>query len=132
MTPGVLEILACGVATAACLRTSDPRERRELARAAKRLARGARRIRMAAPGVPAACLACLRGDRDGAIAALRREIEKPLLPLYAHTTRRRLGELLGGDEGKALIDEADAFLRAGGVVDPARLVATFMPGVELP
>jgi hypothetical protein len=132
MTPGVIELLMCGVATAACLRTTDPRERRQLERAAKRLARGARRIRMAAPGVPAACLACLGGDREGAIAALRRQLQKPLLPLYAHATRRRLGELLGDEEGKALIDEVDALLRAGGVIDPQRFTAVMMPGLELP
>jgi hypothetical protein len=30
-----------------------------------------------------------------------------------------------------LIDEADAFLRAGGIVDPARFTAAAVPGVEL-
>ena len=50
--------------------------------------------------------------------------------LYLGFARRRLGELLGGDEGASLIAEADAFLRAGGALDPARLVATLMPGIE--
>jgi hypothetical protein len=40
--------------------------------------------------------------------------------------------LIGGDEGVVLIAEADAFLRAGGVIDPARYSAALAPGVVLP
>jgi hypothetical protein len=71
----------------------------------------------------------LDGDRERAIAVLRRSIPAPAGPLLTNLRRRRLGELLGGDEGTALISEADAFLRAGGVVDPARYTAAYTPGV---
>jgi hypothetical protein len=46
--------------------------------------------------------------------------------------RRIRGLLLGGDEGKALVAEADGFLRAGGATDPARLVAVLVPGFYTP
>jgi hypothetical protein len=52
-------------------------------------------------------------------------------PTYVHAARRRLGILLGGDEGKALVAEADAFFRAGGAIDPERLVAVLLPGCEI-
>jgi hypothetical protein len=57
-------------------------------------------------------------------------LEAPLAPVARHVTRRRLGELLGGDEGRRLLDEADRTLRTGGVVDPERFTAA-IPGVEL-
>lgn len=43
---------------------------------------------------------------------------------------RALGVLLGADEGKALIDEADAFLRVGGCVDPAHFWMVRSAGFE--
>lgn len=49
-------------------------------------------------------------------------------PLYAFAARRQLGVLLGGDRGQRLVCEADAFFRAEGVVDPARLVGALIPG----
>jgi hypothetical protein len=52
-------------------------------------------------------------------------------PVKTHAVRRRLGVLLGGDEGKRLVTEADAFLRAGGAIKPERLVAAILPGCEI-
>jgi hypothetical protein len=128
---GTLEHYTCGIAVAAALRASEPRERRGLERAAKRLARRARNNRMSVYGVPAAALACLRGQRAEAVAALRRYLQQPQPPLYRALANRRLGEVLGGSEGAGLIAEADALLRAGGVVNPARLAAALFPGIEL-
>jgi hypothetical protein len=42
------------------------------------------------------------------------------------------GQLLQDREGEALIAEASAELRAGGVVNPARFAAALLPGLELP
>src|SRR5690606_30055222 len=50
-------------------------------------------------------------------AALFDELE---MPLYAAAARRHRGERLGGSEGAALIEAADALLRSRGVVDPPR------------
>jgi hypothetical protein len=52
-------------------------------------------------------------------------------PIYAHAVRRRLGVLLGGDEGAGLVADADAFLRAGGAVNPQLVVAILIPGCEV-
>jgi hypothetical protein len=41
---------------------------------------------------------------------------------------RREQAVAGGDEGKALIEAADAAMRAEGVVDPARIAACLLPG----
>lgn len=49
-------------------------------------------------------------------------------PLYAHPARRRLGRLLGGAEGAALVAESDAWMAAQGVRNPERLTAMVLPG----
>jgi hypothetical protein len=51
-------------------------------------------------------------------------------PLYYQQARRACGVVLGGNEGAALVAEADAFLRAGGCVDPERFSAIWTPGLE--
>jgi eukaryotic-like serine/threonine-protein kinase len=47
---------------------------------------------------------------------------------YAAAATRRLGQLLGGDEGRALVEQADAFWADQQVVDPARVTAILAPG----
>jgi hypothetical protein len=83
--------------------------------------------------LPLAAAACVRGDTQRAVAVLRQFDAAPkppaFAPIYTHATRRRLGMLLGGDEGRALVAEADTFLRAGGAGDPASLVAMLLPGL---
>jgi hypothetical protein len=50
------------------------------------------------------------------------------MKLYAAVTRKRMGQLLGGDEGAALIRAADELLCAEAVVSPERLTAMLTPG----
>jgi hypothetical protein len=80
-----------------------------------------------------AAVEVLRGRPDGAVALLRAVVAddaaRERLPVYDMCARRALGELLGGDEGGALVREADAFLRARGAVDPLHFVATTAPGL---
>jgi hypothetical protein len=47
---------------------------------------------------------------------------------YAAVARRRRGELLGGDEGRRLIAEADAWMLEQDVRSPARMAAMLAPG----
>jgi eukaryotic-like serine/threonine-protein kinase len=130
--PGILENWMCGVAYAASLQAVSPEERRLLRVQAERLGRRARGAMLAlCPGVAPAVLACMRNDRAQAISALRERLNGKLGPLNQHVIRRRLGELLDDSEGQALIAAADAALRAGGVVDPARFSACMLPGIEL-
>ncbi len=50
------------------------------------------------------------------------------MALFAAAARWRLGEVLGGDDGRSLILAAERRLRAEDVRDPARIVATLAPG----
>ncbi len=51
--------------------------------------------------------------------------------LFATVSRRRKGELLGGDEGRALVVEADDFMRGEGVAKPERIATLLAPGFEM-
>jgi len=44
-------------------------------------------------------------------------------------SQRRTGELLGGDRGRALVADADAWFAGQDIVNPERLTATLVPGV---
>jgi hypothetical protein len=49
------------------------------------------------------------------------------MALHATVARRRLGELLGGNEGAGLVVAADAWMREHGVRDPDRMAALLAP-----
>jgi eukaryotic-like serine/threonine-protein kinase len=72
----------------------------------------------------------LHGDLDTAAAGYRSAaagFDAADMSLVAETARWRLGELLAGDDGRALIDHAAAALRAEGIVRPDRVIAMFAP-----
>ncbi len=50
------------------------------------------------------------------------------LALFAAAGRRRCGELVGGDQGRELVAQADRWMREQGVRRPAKLVAVLAPG----
>lgn len=52
------------------------------------------------------------------------------MPLHAAVARRRLGQLLGGDEGRRLVAEAEAWMTEQGVRDPDRMTGLFAPGFK--
>ncbi|MEX1366915.1 MAG: protein kinase [Nannocystaceae bacterium] len=83
-------------------------------------------------GPIAASVSAARGNVEQAVDGLRQTIEgfRSLgMQLHAHASSRRLGELLGGDEGQAKIDAADEAMRAEGIVDPARMAMMLVPPV---
>jgi hypothetical protein len=53
------------------------------------------------------------------------------MAFFAAVARRALGEAMGGDTGKALIANADAFLRAQEIRVPRRWLAAFGPGFAI-
>ncbi len=123
--------IACGAQAPAgsSARRRATAEARHLARA---LARSPQPGGRAATGLLLAGAAELEGDVDGAVAELRRTLaalEAVDMRLYAHAARRRLGQLVGGDEGAALIAATDSALAQQGVARPARLAAMIAPGV---
>ena len=81
----------------------------------------------------AAC-SYLQGDVPAARKKLERGIamtEKGGTLNMATCGKRVLGTLVGGDEGGAMIRDAEASLRAAGVARPERYVATQVPGFPL-
>ena len=72
-----------------------------------------------------------RGDAEGALGALRSAatgFEAAHMALHAQAAHRRIGALQGGDEGRARLESADAWMRSQRVADPARLAGMLAPG----
>src|SRR5262249_2422202 len=71
------------------------------------------------------------GDHDGAAARLRRvaaAARRTGLGRYRRAAEWRLGRLLGGDEGRRLVNEAEAAMRAQEIASPARTADLLAPG----
>ena len=86
---------------------------------------------LAAAAVVRAGLSVQQGAEAQAVAELRtaaETFEAASMALYAASARRRLGKLLGGDEGAALIAGADAAMAAQGIRNPARWAAMYAAG----
>lgn len=75
----------------------------------------------------------LEGRQEDAVAHGRTWLEQaqPGVATDYQLARLAVGALLGGDEGAALVAEADALLRAGGAVDPEHFLAVWIPPVAL-
>jgi eukaryotic-like serine/threonine-protein kinase len=78
-------------------------------------------------------VAAARGDTSHAVklfALAVNQLEAVDMHLYAAASRRRLGEILGGDEGKAQVDRADTWMREKGIKNPARMADVFAAVVD--
>ena len=74
---------------------------------------------------------CRQGDTAGAASELREAIplaDRCQMGLSAAAARWRLSELIGGDEGRALRAEADAWMAQEGIRNPARMIEVVTPG----
>jgi eukaryotic-like serine/threonine-protein kinase len=79
----------------------------------------------------AAAVAHAEDDRAATSLHLRtgaEEAEAVDMALHACSARHRLGTLLGGAEGRLLVEEAERGMRAKGVRAPDRYVAMLIPG----
>jgi hypothetical protein len=104
---------------------------REVERTARALERMQRADAIAAACMLRAALARRGGDRPRAQELLERaeaSHASASMSLHALYARRRRGELLGGDEGDALVWQADRTLESAGIRDPARWLAVQAPG----
>jgi hypothetical protein len=71
------------------------------------------------------------GDPASAVVRLReavRHAEAADLPPQAWAARYRLGKMLGGDEGRQLVDQAERSMRDEGIRSPERTAAWLVPG----
>ncbi len=78
-----------------------------------------------------AAIAGQKGDVSGAMAILATAVtsaEESDLLLHAAAARRRLGELMGGDEGAALVARADEWMASEAIDNPQRMTEVFAPG----
>ena len=50
------------------------------------------------------------------------------MALHAAAARRRLGQLMGGDDGRAMVAQADAWMTAQMIKNPPRMTAMLVPG----
>ena len=76
-------------------------------------------------------VAGVRGEGAKAIRLLREAIDRLHavdMEIFTQAARRRLGQLLGGEEGRLLIEESEAWMGAEGIRKPARMTAVFAPG----
>ncbi len=76
-------------------------------------------------------MAAVRGDEPAAAALLRRAIDgfdQGGLALYAAATRRRLGQLVGGDEGQSLIARCDEWMAGQGIRAPEKMTRACVSG----
>ena len=72
-----------------------------------------------------------RGNDASAVALLERaltEFEASDMRLYAVATRRRLGEMIGGDRGQELLQSADEWMERQQIKDANKLVNLMAPG----
>jgi len=54
------------------------------------------------------------------------------MALHAAAARRRRGEIMGGDTGRALVESADAWMTGQIIRSPERMTAMLAPGAWRP
>ncbi len=77
-------------------------------------------------------VALVDGDAEAALAHYTEAIavsDEGELAMFAAASRRRRGEILGGDDGATLIAEGDGYMASQGVVDPERMARMIAPGL---
>ena len=111
---------------------SRRRERlREAARMGRRLEREASPWIAVLASLVAASVANAEGRVEEACAHLRSAAERACaadMALHEWAARHRLGTLLGGDEGRKLVTQAETAMRSKGVHAPERYAGMLLPG----
>jgi serine/threonine protein kinase len=98
---------------------------------ARRLARQKTEWATALSLLLAACVADARGDAPRALASLRRgaeAAERSGMLLHALAARHQLGLLIGGEAGRAQVQQAAEEMATRGVKVPAQMASRLMPG----
>jgi len=82
----------------------------------------------------AAAVANLRSQSEVVVAQLRQAVQTAAenqMAFQLAAARRKLGQVLGGEEGAALLTESDAWMTKEGVVDPERMCEVVAPGLSM-
>ena len=80
-----------------------------------------------------AAVAKKRGDEAAAASLLEsaiRDFETSHMQLYATMARRRLGELIGGDQGRELLAKTDRWMARQAIKNPAKMTNLLAPGFQ--
>jgi hypothetical protein len=120
----------CALAAAADSPSPEP-FLRSAERDARRLEREKRPWSSAYAHFIRAGVAVRRGDvlkAEGLFMKAATSFDSVDMNLNAAVTRRRLGELIGGDRGRSLIEEADRWMAVQQIQNPARWAAMYAPG----
>jgi hypothetical protein len=119
---------------AAAVEADDPRPAlAEAARAARALRRTAVPTAVAMGALVDAGVLGVRGDTTAAAARLADAaalLDGVNMRLFAASARHRRGAIVGGDEGRALIAEAEMWMRAHGIAAPVRMARSCAPGFD--
>ena len=73
----------------------------------------------------------LTGDRERAeelLAIAAEGFASEDMALWAAVTRRRLGQVRGGADGRKLMEEADAWMSRQRILNPRRMTGMMLPG----
>ncbi len=74
-----------------------------------------------------------RGSRESSLPLLEKAIagfDEADMALHAACARRRKGQIVGGEAGKALVDGADAVMKREGITLPERWTRIYAPGFD--
>ena len=130
----VLRIFMLHLRAGSALAATDSLEPGPLLRSAEHDARRLERERMpwslALARLIRAGVAATRGDRSKAVELLTPAVddfESLEMRLHAAAARRRLGQLVGGDGGRAMVAQADSWMTGQGIRNPARMTAMIAP-----
>jgi eukaryotic-like serine/threonine-protein kinase len=132
---GVTRLCAHDLRARAALGAAAGKNHRPLLAAAARDARQIERYgtSWASLALPIrAAVAFARGDATGTRRLLADAVsafDAARMTMHAEASRRRLGQLLGGPEGKRLIARADHWMADQGVRSPTRMTAMVVPGL---
>jgi hypothetical protein len=67
-------------------------------------------------------------DAEKSLSEAERAFEAVDMALYAAVARRRRGELIGGDPGRALVDESETWMRGEQIRNPQGMAMMLAPG----
>jgi hypothetical protein len=120
----------CAVAMAAI--SDDPRPLLAVAeKSARRLDRQRLAWSSALAQLIRAGVASVQGDASRAeelLADATKRFESADMGLFAASARRHLGQLRGGDEGRDLVERADAWMRSQSIRNPSQMASCLAPG----